>query len=241
MVARLFLLKGGVELEKKFWSMTKNENNADISIFGEIVTSGYEWYESDVSASGFQKDLKGLGEVDTINLHINSPGGSVFDGIAIYQMLVQHKAAINVYVDGLAASIASVIAMAGDNIYIPKNAMLMVHNPWTMAVGNASELRKQADDLDKIGQSMQESYLSKTNGKLDQETLQKLLDDETWLSADDAVAYGFADEVLEENRAAACVSNELFAKYRNVPKNLTAKKEEPSLVSKKIKILKENE
>jgi len=240
-VARLFLLKGGVELEKKFWSMTKNENNADISIFGEIVTSGYEWYESDVSASGFQKDLKGLGEVDTINLHINSPGGSVFDGIAIYQMLVQHKAAINVYVDGLAASIASVIAMAGDNIYIPKNAMLMVHNPWTMAVGNASELRKQADDLDKIGQSMQESYLSKTNGKLDQETLQKLLDDETWLSADDAVAYGFADEVLEENRAAACVSNELFAKYRNVPKNLTAKKEEPSLVSKKIKILKENE
>lgn len=241
MVARLFLLKGGVELEKKFWSMTKNENNADISIFGEIVTSGYEWYESDVSASGFQKDLKGLGEVDTINLHINSPGGSVFDGIAIYQMLVQHKAKINVYVDGLAASIASVIAMAGDNIYIPKNAMLMVHNPWTMAVGNASELRKQADDLDKIGQSMQESYLSKTNGKLDQETLQKLLDDETWLSADDAVAYGFADEVLEENRAAACVSNELFAKYRNVPKDLTAKKEEPSLVSKKIKILKENE
>lgn len=221
--------------------MTKNENNADISIFGEIVTSGYEWYESDVSASGFQKDLKGLGEVDTINLHINSPGGSVFDGIAIYQMLVQHKAAINVYVDGLAASIASVIAMAGDNIYIPKNAMLMVHNPWTVAAGNASELRKQADDLDKIGQSMQESYLSKTNGKLDQETLQKLLDDETWLSADEAVAYGFADVVLEENRAAACISNELFAKYRNVPKDLTAKKEEPTLISKKIKILKENE
>lgn len=241
MIARLFLLKGGVELEKKFWSMTKNENNADIYIFGEIVTSGYEWYESDVSASGFQKDLKGLGEVDTINLHINSPGGSVFDGIAIYQMLVQHKAKINVYIDGLAASIASVIAMAGDNIYIPKNAMLMVHNPWTMAVGNASELRKQADDLDKIGQSMQESYLSKTSGKLDQETLQKLLDDETWLSADDAVTYGFADEVLEENRAAACVSKELFAKYRNVPKDLTVKKEEPSLVSKKIKILKENE
>lgn len=227
-------------MEKKFWSMTKNENNADISIFGEIVTSGYEWYESDVSASGFQKDLKGLGEVDTINLHINSPGGSVFDGIAIYQMLVQHNAKINVYVDGLAASIASVIAMAGDNIYIPKNAMLMVHNPWTVVAGNASELRKQADDLDKIGQSMKESYLSKTNGKLDQETLQKLLDDETWLSADEAVAYGFADEVLEENRAAACVSNELFAKYRNVPKYLTAKKEEPSLVSKKIKILKEN-
>ena len=234
-------MKGGVNLEKKFWSMTKNENNADIYIFGEIVTSGYEWYESDVSASGFQKDLKGLGEVDTINLHINSPGGSVFDGIAIYQMLVQHKAKINVYIDGLAASIASVIAMAGDNIYIPKNAMLMVHNPWTMAVGNASELRKQADDLDKIGQSMQESYLSKTSSKLDQETLQKLLDDETWLSADEAVTYGFADEVLEENRAAACVSKELFAKYRNVPKDLTVKKEEPSLVSKKIKILKENE
>ena len=120
-------------------------------IDGEIVTD--EYYDTDTSAAGFRDALKDLGDVKTINLHINSPGGSVFEGIAIYNMLKQNKAHINVYVDGLAASIASVIAMSGDAIFMPSNSMLMIHNPWTMAIGNASELRKQADDLDKITES----------------------------------------------------------------------------------------
>lgn len=223
---------------KNFWNMAVKNGIAEISIFGEIVSSGYEWSDSDTSATRFQNDLKNLGELSVINLHINSPGGSVFDGIAIYQMLVQHKATVNVYIDGLAASIASVIAMAGNNIYIPSNAMLMVHNPWTMAMGNASELRKQADDLDKIGQSMQQSYLNKSGDKLDEETLQSLLDNETWLSASEAVGYGLADEVLPENRVAACISKDLFAKYHNVPEVFEEKKDEPTLLSKKIRILK---
>ncbi|MEC6747339.1 head maturation protease, ClpP-related [Marinilactibacillus sp. XAAS-LB27] len=222
---------------KKFWSMLLNGTTAEITIFGEIVSSGYEWDDSDTSALSFQKDLKELGEVDTINLHINSPGGSVFDGVAIYQMLVQHKAIVNTYIDGLAASIASVIAMAGDRIYIPRNAMIMVHNPWTIVMGNATDLRKQADDLEKIGQSMQESYLSKIGDKITAEKLTELLNEETWLSATEAVEYGFADEILEENRVAACISDKLFADYKNVPEKLKKKTESESLLAKKIKIL----
>lgn len=120
--------------------------SAEMYIDGDIVTD--EWEDSDTSAAGFRDALKSLGDVKNINLHINSPGGSVFEGIAIYNMLKQNPAHVNVYVDGLAASIASVIAMSGDAIFMPSNAMMMIHNPWTMAVGNAEELRKQADGLD---------------------------------------------------------------------------------------------
>lgn len=150
-------------------------------IDGEIVTD--EYYDTDTSAAGFRDALKDLGDVKTINLHINSPGGSVFEGIAIYNMLKQNKAHINVYVDGLAASIASVIAMSGDAIFMPSNSMLMIHNPWTMAIGNASELRKQADDLDKITESSIQTYLNTAGDKLDEATLRQLMDNETWLTA----------------------------------------------------------
>lgn len=223
---------------KKFWNMVLNGNVADIYIFGEIVSAGWEWDESEISANTFQNDLKSLGEVAEINLHINSPGGSVFEGVAIYQMLIQHKAKINVYIDGLAASIASVIAMAGDVIYIPNNAMMMIHNPWTYAIGNANELRKQAEDLDKIGASMRESYLNKSGEKISEEELTELLDNETWLSAKEAINYGLADELLSENRVAACVSKELFAKYKNVPEAFVKDENELSLLAKKLKILK---
>ncbi len=184
-------------------------------INGEIVTD--EWEDSDTSATGFLDALKSLGDVKTINLHINSPGGSVFEGIAIYNMLKQHQANINVYVDGLAASIASVIAMSGDAIFMPSNSMMMIHNPWTFAVGNATELRKQADDLDKITQSSVQTYLAKAGDKLDADTLKDLMDNETWLSAQEAVDYGLADEVLPANQAAACVDKNVAKLFSNIP------------------------
>ena len=179
-----------------------------------------EYYETDTSAAGFRDALKDLGDVKTINLHINSPGGSVFEGIAIYNMLKQNKAHVNVYVDGLAASIASVIAMSGDAIFMPSNSMLMIHNPWTMAVGNASELRKQADDLDKITESSIQTYLNQAGDKLDEETLRQLMDDETWLTAKEAVDYGLATEVIEANKAAALISKNFAQRYRHVPEQL---------------------
>ena len=167
------------------------EKQAQIDIDGEITSS--EWRDSDTSAAGFRNDLKALGDIDVINLHINSPGGEVFEGIAIYNMLKQHKAYINVYVDGLAASIASVITMAGDTVYMPENSMLMLHNPSTIVFGNADDLRKEADDLDKITQSVLTSYLDKAGDKLEEEQLSEILDNETWLSASEALDFGLAD------------------------------------------------
>ncbi len=187
-------------------------------IDGEIVTDEYE--DTDTSAAGFRNTLKSLGDVKSINLHINSPGGSVFEGIAIYNMLKQNSARINVYIDGLAASIASVIAMSGDAIFMPSNSMMMVHNPWVMAIGNASELRKQADDLDQITKSSVQTYLAKAGDKLDEKTLTQLMDDETWLTAQEAVDYGLADEVMEPNKAVASINKQFVSRYRHVPEQL---------------------
>lgn len=187
-------------------------------IDGEIVTDEYE--DTDTSAAGFRNALKSLGDVKNINLHINSPGGSVFEGIAIYNMLKQNSARINVYIDGLAASIASVIAMSGDAIFMPSNSMMMVHNPWVMAIGNASELRKQADDLDQITKSSIQTYLAKAGDKLDEKTLTQLMDDETWLTAQEAVDYGLADEVMEPNKAVASINKQFVSRYRHVPEQL---------------------
>lgn len=203
----------------KYWEMSKTQDNiGEISIYGEIVSE--KWFDEEISATSFKDDLNDLGDVKTINLHINSPGGSVFEGIAIHNMLKMHKAKINVYVDGLAASIASVIAMSGDTIFMPENSMLMIHNPWTVAMGNSKELRKQADDLDRIAQMSVKTYLSKSNGKIDEETLVKLLDEETWLSAQEAVDYGLADEVLESNKAVASLQGEFLERYKHVPNQL---------------------
>lgn len=209
---------------KKFWEMkmsATNENSADIFIYGDIVRWVWEdWFPEDVSANTFKDDLDAVGDVEVINLYINSPGGSVFEGIAIRNMLKRHKAKVKVYVDALAASIASVIATAGDEVYMYKNSMLMVHNAWTSATGNAAELRKAADDLDRISNSSKQSYLEKAGDKLTDEKLQELLDAETWLSADEAYQYGLCDVVLEANNMAASISDEYLSTYKNVPKQL---------------------
>ena len=112
----------------------------------------------EVTPKQFKDDLDALGEINTLNVYINSPGGSVFAGQTIYSMLKRHKAKVHVYIDGLAASIASLIAMAGDKVIMPKNAMMMIHSPWTFAAGNAQEFRKIADDMDKIRESMVVAY-----------------------------------------------------------------------------------
>ncbi|WP_309138302.1 head maturation protease, ClpP-related [Parageobacillus sp. VR-IP] len=211
----------GTQQKTKFWEIKMSadgSNSADIFIYGDIVS--YQWDETDTSAASFKKDLDAVGDVDTINLYINSPGGNVFEGVAIHNMLKRHKAKINVYVDALAASIASVIAMAGDTIHMPKNAMLMIHNPWTWTYGNAAELRKVADDLDRIGNSVKQTYLQKAGDKLTEERLQEMLDAETWLSADEAYEHGLCDVVLEASQIAASISDELFSQYKNVPKQL---------------------
>lgn len=182
-------------LKKKFYDfvVSADKRTADLFIFGEITS--WRWYDEDVSASSFQKDLENIGQVDTLNIHINSCGGDVFEGIAIFNLIKQYNANKNVYIDGIAGSIASVIAMAGDNIYMSNTSIIMIHNCWTWTSGNAEDLRKTADDMDKVMKALKNAYLSKVN--INEEKLQELLDEESYLTADECLEMGFCSEIIE--------------------------------------------
>ena len=211
-------------MKNKFYNFEKtNESTADLYIFGDIVT--YEWDDSDVSAFSFKNELDALGEISELNVHINSLGGSTYQALAIYNLLKQNKANINVYIDGIAASAASIIAMAGNKVYMPKTAMMMIHNCWTWLEGNAKELRKTADDMDKLAVAYKAAYMSKI--KIKEEELDKLLDEETYLTAEECLEKGFADEILEVeekdymNRYSNRVLCNLVNKIKNKPKEKT--------------------
>jgi len=160
-------------------------------LYGSI---GSGWF-ADISSKDVKAKLDSI-TAKTINIHINSPGGDVFESIAIHNLLKNHKASIKVYIDGLAASGASVIAMAGDKIIMPKNTMMMIHRAWTFAYGNAAELRKIANDLEKIDTAVTESYTSRFVGERSE--LERLLDEETWLTAAECKVLGFCDEIVDE-------------------------------------------
>ena len=170
-----------------------DQKTADISIYDEI---GY-W---GVTAKQFIGDLNAL-DATTIKLAINSPGGAVFDALAIHNALRQHPAAVEVTVMGVAASAASLVAMAGDTVVMPENAFMMIHNPLNFAYGNADDLREMADVLDKIGASLIGIYARRTG--LPDDEIKALLDAETWLNAEEAVAKGFADKLQAELKIAA--------------------------------------
>lgn len=166
---------------------------ATLSIYDEIGFWG-------VQASDFRTALAAV-KAKVLNVEINSPGGDVFAGLAIYNMLRASGKEIVVKVMGVAASAASLIAMAGDKIVMPKNTFMMVHNPWSFAMGNADELRETADTLDKIGVSLLNTYVNRT-GKTEDE-IKPLLAKDTWLTADEALEMGFADEVVDDIKANA--------------------------------------
>ncbi|MGG3808563.1 head maturation protease, ClpP-related [Geobacillus thermodenitrificans] len=180
------------KINKRFEVLNKAEfSEADMYLYGSI---GSGWF-ADISSKDVKAKLDSI-TAKTINIHINSPGGDVFESIAIHNLLKNHKASINVYIDGLAASGASVIAMAGDKIIMPKNTMMMIHRAWTFAYGNATELRKIANDLEKIDTAVTESYTSRFVGERSE--LERLLDEETWLTATECKTLGFCDEVVDE-------------------------------------------
>ena len=176
---------------------------AELLIYGNI---GDRWNEDGVVASELVRDLSAL-QADTINLRINSYGGSVPDGLAIYNALRRHKATVNVFVDGVAISCASYIAMAGDTITMAKNSQMMIHAPWTFAYGNSNDMREQADILDRYAKAMASAYADKS-GKTYEDALALLTDGkDQWFLADEAKAEGFADEVGEEVAVAASLAS----------------------------------
>lgn len=183
-----------------FWQVKNiTPTKGEILIYGDI--EDFQWVEEDVTAIKFANDLKNLGNVSEIDLRINSGGGSVFAAQAIYSQLKTHTAKISVYIDGLAASAASLIAMAGDVIKIPVNAMIMIHNPLIVARGEKKDLEKTIEMLDKVKDTILATYEVKTG--LSREELSKMMDEETWMTGSEAVEKGFADELLNSISVAA--------------------------------------
>lgn len=181
------------------WRMeAKNSDVLELTIYDTIEGDEKNWItgakvESETSAQHFRAELEKHPDVREIRVYINSLGGSVLEGSAIYAQLKRHPAHKTVIIDGFACSIASVIAMAGDTVIMPETSMMMIHNPWTVAMGNAKELRKAADDLDKMSESVQQAYLSKAGHRLTPERLREMLDAETYLTAAECIELGLAD------------------------------------------------
>jgi ATP-dependent Clp protease protease subunit len=218
---------------KKFWNFkAASESIGELMLYGDISSSS--WWGDEVTPKQFKEDLDALGDISELNIYINSGGGDVFAGQSIHSMLKRHSATKTVYIDGLAASIASVIAMAGDKIIMPRNAMMMIHKCWTLAIGNADDMRKMAEDMDKIDESIVAAYEQKT-GK-DAKKIKKMMEKETWMTAEDALADGFADEIEESKQLAASLNggflmlnNQQFdlKKYKNAPKMVFLSGETP--------------
>ncbi|OBU07429.1 ClpP-like prohead protease/major capsid protein fusion protein [Morganella psychrotolerans] len=185
--------------------------SANIYIYDEIGSWG-------ITAKQFSKELLALGALRDIHLHIHSPGGDVFDGIAIYNQLKGHDAKITVYIDGLAASMASVIAMAGDTVIMPENAMMMIHKPWGGAAGNADEIRDYADLLDKVENVLIPAYVAKT-GKPAEE-IAAMLESETWMNGDECLSLGFADQVTDPVQAMARITSKRTEDFIAMPQDL---------------------
>jgi ATP-dependent protease ClpP protease subunit len=216
---------GSIEIKNQ------TEAAADLYFFGDINSESLgEWqkyYPDDKAPKDVQDFLDQLDGVSKINVHINSGGGSVFGGIAIYNILKRHNAEIVVYVEGLAASIASVIAMAGDKIIIPANAQMMIHKPSSITWGNADDMRKEADILDGCQKVILNTYMQHAKDGVTAEEINALIDAETWKNGEEWQEF-FDIEVSEKSQATACES-EYFDKYNNLPDKLKGQPEPPQL------------
>ncbi|WP_249440151.1 head maturation protease, ClpP-related, partial [Escherichia coli] len=188
-----------------------HQSDADIYIYDEIGFWG-------VTAKQFISDLNALGDITHINLHINSPGGDVFEGIAIFNALKTHGASITVYVDGVAASMASVIAMVGNPVIMPENTFMMIHKPFGFTGGDAEDMRTYADLLDKVEAVLLPAYAQKTGKTTDE--IAAMLADETWMSGAECLAHGFADQVTPAVKAMACIQSKRTEEFKKMPESI---------------------
>ncbi|CZR95554.1 ATP-dependent Clp protease proteolytic subunit [Clostridioides difficile] len=208
---------GSIEIKNQ------NENSADLHFYGDIVSESWisEWYEDDKCPSDISKFLEELEGVKNINVHVNSGGGSAFAGLAIYNQLKRYNANITTYIDGLAASIASVIAMAGNRIVMPENALLMIHKPLSWCGGNAYDFKKEIEILDTCQKSILSVYMTKAKPNIKEEEINDLINAETWLTGEEASKY-FEIELEANVNTVACSSN-YFDRYKNTPKGKISK------------------
>jgi ATP-dependent Clp endopeptidase proteolytic subunit ClpP len=204
----------GKSLDKPDWYKIENksEDETEILIYDVI---GWPFIDADIL-------VRELSEIKSKNIkvRINSPGGDVFDGFAIYNALTAHKSNVIVQIEGLAASIASVLAMAGDEVWSYPNAMLMIHNSWSLAMGNKDDMRDIADILEKIDGNLVDTYFDNSN--VGRPTLRKMLDAETWLTAKESLDKGFIDKIIDGNAPKAAFDLSVF---NHVPDGMSAERE----------------
>ena len=194
-------------MTKQMWELKQaaQADTLDLFIYGDIEDIDIDWttwsiVQSENSAKFFKEALAAHPDVKQINVYVNSPGGYVMEAMAIRNQLKRHPANVTGYVDGIAASAASFILTACDQVKMYSNTMQMVHNMWSIAIGNAKELHKAATDLEIIMTGNRKAYLEKAGGKLTEEKLIELLDAETWLTAEQCLEYGLADEIIAEEK-----------------------------------------
>lgn len=181
----------------KYFSMEQTDTSADIYIFGDITS--WEIVESDISSWTLSRQLQELSAVQNINVHVNSYGGEVAEGVAIYNMLRNHPAQVTTICEGFACSIASVIFMAGDVRKMNESSLLMIHNAWTCAFGaNSDDLRKLAEDLEIMNDLSKKAYLA--GSSVSEEKITELMDAETFISSADAYTMGFATELIPNTK-----------------------------------------
>lgn len=206
--------------QKPYFRAAVKENVLELAIYEEIGED--MWSGGGITAKGVKKEIDAAGEFGSVTVRINSPGGDVFEGLAIHNLLRSLGKPINVCVDGVAASIASVIAMAGDTIEIAKNAMMMVHNAWGVSMGNANDMRQMADTLDKVTASIAQTYVDRSGKSA--AVVKALLDAETWMSADDCIKEGFATSIAANRPKAFAMATRFkaLARMKNLPEVLKA-------------------
>lgn len=189
---------------------------SDIYFYGDIVSDSWEaWTDEDQYPDNVKNLLNDCNGKD-LNIYINSGGGNVFAGVAVYNILKRYSGKKTVYVDGLAASVASVIALAGDRVVIPKNAFFMIHKPWSVCVGNANDMQKEIEVLNTVENSILSIYEKHIKGGISIDTIADMVNAETWLTGEQAAQY-FNVEIAEEKQIAACAD---LSRFRNTPKNL---------------------
>lgn len=195
----------------------KTEKTAEILLYGTIGSGG--WFDDGITAKAFAETMKQIPDsVQEIAVRINSPGGDVFEGWAIYNRIKQSKKKIVCYVDGIAASIASIIAMAGEEVVMGEASQLMIHNSWTIASGNANDFEAVIQRLNDIDQQLVSVYAKKTG--LSRPEIQKMMDEETWMLAEDAVDKGFANSVASETMPIAASIIDKAKWINKAPKNI---------------------
>lgn len=203
---------------KRFWEIKAREGAPDTGImqlYGEISDSS--WYGDEVTPKQVVGELEALGEIRQLDVYINSPGGDVFAGLAIYNILKRRTERIVAHIDGLAASAASVIAMAADDIVMPTGSMMMIHRAWSCACGNAEDMRDMAGTLERIDGQLAQIYAAR--GKISAEKAAQLMSEETWLDGREAIEIGLCDRTEDAQAAACAIGPEMAARYKRIPQN----------------------